>query len=445
MIKKHGFSQIQIIAIGFFLIIATGTALLMLPFATKEGSTSVLEAAFTAVSATCVTGLVVKDTYTHWTTFGQLVILTMIQIGGLGFASIGIAFSLAFRRRINLKQSALLQESISSLKLAGAVNLVKLIIKGTILVEGLGALILSTRFIPEFGFVRGVYFSIFHAISAFCNGGFDLMGYREQYSSLTAYVGDGVVIITISALILIGGLGFIVWEDILKNWRTPRKFMLHTKIVFLATAVLVIGGTAAFWILEREFTIAGMNRWEQFLASLFSAVTPRTAGFNSVDTDALSPASKMLTCIFMVIGGCPGSTAGGIKTVTVVVLLAYTISSIRNQRHCSMFERSIASDVVNKASMVLVINLMLALIGFVVIMACHPDISYSDVMIEVCSAIGTVGMSAGITRDLGTVSRLVLMFIMYLGRIGSMTFALSFVTSKRKAVITYPEGKITVG
>lgn len=271
------------------------------------------------------------------------------------------------------------------------------------------------------------------------------MGYREKYSSLTAFAGDGLVIITVTSLILIGGIGFIVWEDILKNWKTPHRFMLHTKIVFLGTGILVIGGTIAFWLIEKNTTIAGMNGWQQFLASLFSAVTPRTAGFNSVDTDALSPAGKMLTVVFMFIGGCPGSTAGGIKTATVVVLIAYTISSIRNEKHCSLYERSIPYDVISKASMVLVLNLTLAVIGTVVIMALHPDIEYSNIMFEVFSAIGTAGMSTGITRDLGTTSRLVLMFLMYLGRIGSMTFALSFVTSRRKAPIVYPEGKITVG
>jgi len=445
MTKKHGFSQIQIIAIGFFLIIALGTLLLMLPWSTKEGSTSLLDAAFTAVSASCVTGLIVKDTYTHWTLFGQLVILSMIQIGGLGFASIGIAFSLAFRRRINLSQSALLQESVSSLKLAGAVKLVKLIVKGTILFEGLGALILAIRFVPEFGFFRGLYFAVFHSVSAFCNGGFDLMGYKESYSSLSSYAGDGLVIITVTSLILIGGIGFIVWDDILKNWKNPHKYMLHTKIVFLGTGILVIGGTLAFWFIERNSTISGMNTWQQFLASLFSAVTPRTAGFNSVDTDALSPAGKLLTIAFMFIGGCPGSTAGGIKTATVVVLIVYTISSIRNEKQCCIFDRSVSVEVVSRACMVLVLNLSLAVLGSVIIMALHPEIEYSNIMFEVFSAIGTAGMSTGITRDLNTASRLVIMFLMYLGRIGSMTFALSFVTSKRKSPITYPEGKITVG
>ncbi len=445
MKKRKGLTQLQIIALGFFLIIVTGTVLLLLPFSTKEGNTTLLDAAFTAVSASCVTGLVVKDTYTHWTLFGQLVILTLIQIGGLGFVSIGIAFSLAFRRKVSLKDRTILQESISSLQLAGGVKLVKLIIKGTILFEGLGAILLSFRFVPEYGFFRGIYFAIFISVSAFCNGGFDIFGYKEEYSSLVSYAGDGLVILTVTALILIGGIGFIVWEDILAHRNSCRRYLLHTKMVLISTLVLVVGGTVAFWIIEKDNLLQNMNLWDSFLGALFSAVTPRTAGFNSIDTGALSAAGKMLTVIFMFVGGCPGSTAGGIKTTTLVVLLAYTISSLKNEKDCNILKRRIGSETIKKACTVLVLNLSLALCGAVIIMTWHPLIPQSDVLFEVFSAIGTAGMSTGITRSLDGVPKIILMFLMYLGRVGSLTFALSFVKSRVGSEIRYPEGKVNVG
>ena len=306
--KQGGLSQIQLIAMGFFIIILTGTVLLMLPCASQEG-TGALDALFTATSATCVTGLVTADTYRHWTLFGQIVILILIQTGGLGFMTIGVFFSIYIRRKISLRERELLQESINTLQLAGVVRLTKLIVKGTLLLEGVGALLLALRFVPEFGLAKGCYYGIFHSVSAFCNGGFDLMGEKEAYASLTAYAADPVVNLVIMALIIVGGIGFIVWQDVYIHGFHIRKYMLHTKIVLLMTGGLVFGGGLLFWLFERQALFAGHSPGTQILEALFSSVTARTAGFNTVDTGALSNGSKLLTMILIVRWGYTHSPA----------------------------------------------------------------------------------------------------------------------------------------
>lgn len=430
---------------GFFIIILIGTLLLMLPFSTRGEAAKPLDALFTATSATCVTGLVAADTFQNWTIFGQLVILLLIQTGGLGFMTIGVFFSIYIRRKISLKERELLQESINTLQLAGVVRLTKLIVKGTLLLEGAGAVLLSFRFIPQMGWIKGCYFSIFHAVSAFCNGGFDLMGGEEAYVSLTAYVEDPLVNLVIMALIIIGGIGFIVWQDVLANGFCVKKYMLHTKIVLLTTGILVFGSALLFWLFERQALFAQLSPGGQALAALFSSVTARTAGFNTVDTGALSSGSKLLTMILMFIGGSPGSTAGGIKTTTVVVLIMYTWNSLRNKNGCSIFERRIPDEVIKKSSMVLVINLLMALAAGVIICGIQPELPMDNIIFEICSAIGTVGMTCGITRDLNGISKCIIIFLMYCGRIGSMTFALSFMQKKKTDPVQYPLGKLTVG
>lgn len=430
---------------GFFIIILIGTLLLMLPFSARGEAAKLLDALFTATSATCVTGLVAADTFQNWTIFGQLVILLLIQTGGLGFMTIGVFFSIYIRRKISLKERELLQESINTLQLAGVVRLTKLIVKGTLLLEGAGAVLLSFRFIPQMGWIKGCYFSIFHAVSAFCNGGFDLMGGEEAYVSLTAYVEDPLVNLVIMALIIIGGIGFIVWQDVLANGFCVKKYMLHTKIVLLTTGILVFGSALLFWLFERQALFAQLSPGGQALAALFSSVTARTAGFNTVDTGALSSGSKLLTMILMFIGGSPGSTAGGIKTTTVVVLIMYTWNSLRNKNGCSIFERRIPDEVIKKSSMVLVINLLMALAAGVIICGIQPELPMDNIIFEICSAIGTVGMTCGITRDLNGISKCIIIFLMYCGRIGSMTFALSFMQKKKTDPVQYPLGKLTVG
>ncbi|MGN0379404.1 MAG: TrkH family potassium uptake protein [Butyrivibrio sp.] len=442
---KKRLSQTQFIILGFLIIIVVGTFLLMFPISSADGSfTSFADCVFTAVSATCVTGLVVVDTFTHWSVFGQIVILCLIQVGGLGFITIGVMFSMILRRRIGLKTRGLLQESVNTLKIGGIIKLTKKIIKGTLLIEGIGALILGIRFSFDYGPLRGMYYGLFHSVSAFCNAGFDLMGINEPYCSLTRYVGDPVVNITVMALIIIGGIGFIVWDDITTNKLNFKKYMLQTKVVLVTTAVLVLGGGLLFFATEFNNTMAGMNPGTRILASLFSSVTARTAGFNTVDTAALTGGSKILTVVLMFIGGSPGSTAGGIKTTTIFVLLINLFSGISTGKGGSVFKRRFEEDAVRKASFVFLLNLLLGLVACFIILAVN-NLAFEDVVFEVFSAIGTVGMSTGITRDLNIVSRVIIMILMFCGRIGSLSFALSFMQNKKSAPVYYPSENISIG
>ena len=443
--RRRSMGQTQFLAFGFFVLIMTGTLLLMLPFSSRDGrSMDFLGALFTATSASCVTGLVVADTWTQWSLFGQLVIITMIQIGGLGFITIGVYVSILLRRKIGLKMRGLMQESTSALNIGGIVRLAKKIIIGTILFEGGGALLLAIRFIPQYGFLRGLFYSIFHAVSAFCNAGFDLMGHTGQYNSLSVYYDDWLVNLVIMSLIIIGGIGFVVWDDISKKKLHFSRYLLQTKIVLITTAVLVFGGGLAFYLLEKDLLMADMDTSGRILSSLFSSVTARTAGFNTIDTGALSDGSKLLTIILMFIGGSPGSTAGGIKTTTVVVLFLFVNSSIQRTYGVNAFGRRLDDEAIRQASSVLTINLFLALGVSLVIMGVQ-NLSMSDTLFETFSAIGTAGMTTGITRDLVPLSRFLIILLMYCGRIGSMSFALSFTQQKRITKVKNPMEQISVG
>lgn len=443
--RYHRLNQVQYIALGFFFIILAGSLILTLPIASQSGEwTPFLDSMFTATSATCVTGLVVYDTFTHWNVFGQLVILLLIQIGGLGFITVGVGFSMAFRRRIGLRQRDLLKESINAMEIGGIVKLSRKIFIGTALCEGVGALLLATRFIPEFGLVKGIYYSIFHAISAFCNAGFDLMGGQQPYASFTAYATDPVINITLMLLIIVGGLGFVVWSDVVSKRFRWKNYSLHTKMVISVTLLLIFGGALFLFLFEQGGTISGMSTGDQILASLFGSVTARTAGFNTVDTGALQPESKLLTIALMFIGGSPGSTAGGVKTTTIAVILIYVISNLRGESGCNVFHRRIGDEVIKRASMVFCLNLFLGLTSVTLILA-TSNLHMSDVLFEVYSAISTVGMTTGITRDLNVVGRIVIIILMYCGRIGSMTFALSLVAKPEAKGLSLPEEKITIG
>ena len=448
LFERHGYhrlNQVQYIALGFFFIILAGSLILTLPIASRSGEwTPFLDSMFTATSATCVTGLVVYDTFTHWNVFGQLVILLLIQIGGLGFITVGVGFSMAFRRRIGLWQRDLLKESINAMEIGGIVKLSRKIFIGTALCEGAGAILLATRFIPEFGFVKGIYYSIFHAISAFCNAGFDLMGRQQQYASFTSYAADPVINIVLMLLIVVGGLGFVVWSDVVSKRFRWKNYCLHTKMVISVTLILIFGGALLLFLFEQGGTIKGMSTGDQILTSLFGSVTARTAGFNTVDTGALQPESKLLTIVLMFIGGSPGSTAGGVKTTTIAVILIYVISNLRVENGCNVFHRRIGDEVIKKASMVFCLNLFLGLMSVTLILA-TSNLHMSDVLFEVYSAISTVGMTTGITRDLNVVGRIVIIILMYCGRIGSMTFALSFVAKPETKGLSLPEEKITIG
>lgn len=442
--RRH-VSQTQFIAYGFFCIIITGTLLLMLPFASRDGqSEPFLNCLFTATSASCVTGLVVADTWSQWSLFGQLVILTMIQIGGLGFITVGVFISIVLRRKIGLKERGLMMESVNTLQIGGVVRLAKKIIIGTCIFEGTGAVLLAIRFIPQFGFFRGLFYGIFHSISAFCNAGFDLMGGQTPYSSFVAYYDDWLVNLVIMSLIIIGGIGFIVWDDLSRNKLHFRKYMLQTKIVLVTTAILVFGGGLLFYLLERNHLLVGMNTSGKILTSLFSSVTARTAGFNTTDTAALTDGSKLLTIILMFIGGSPGSTAGGIKTTTLVVLLLCVHSNIKQTYGINIFGRRLENDAVKRAGTILTINLLLAVTASLAIMAIQP-LGFSDILFETFSAIGTVGMTTGITRALHPISRCIIILLMYCGRIGSLSFALAFVQSKRKPHVQQPAEAINIG
>lgn len=445
LMRPSRFSKVQIIAISFLGIILAGTLLLLLPFATREGqSTGLLDAAFTAVSATCVTGLIVHDTFLHWTLFGQIVILTMIQLGGLGLMAFSVTFSLLLRRRIGLKERGILQESVNTLQIGGIVRLVRRMLLGTLLFEGAGALLLSFRFIGDFGVGKGLYYGIFHSVSAFCNGGFDLMGVRKSGSSMTYYAGDPLVNFTLIALILIGGIGFLVWDDLLKNKWHFRRYRLHTKLVLSMTVILLFGGALMFYLLEHNGILAGEPAGKQILMSLFQSATARTAGFNTADTAALSDSSKLGMAMLMFVGGNPGSTAGGLKTTTLAVLLIYLRAALRRTKGAEIFGRRLEEDVVKRAAAILTLSLLLDLSGTLIITAVE-QLPLADVMFEVVSALGTVGISAGITGGLTTVSRLILMLLMYCGRMGSLTFALIFTENRQTSPAQKPTERILVG
>ena len=442
---KLKLSHTQIIALGFLILIGLGTLLLSLPIATADGQRApLLTTLFTAVSASCVTGLVLRDTATYWSTFGKVVIILLIQIGGLGVITISTLFFLLLRRRVGLRQREVLTESINTSAVGDIMRLFRMILIGTAVMELAGAALLSIRFIPRFGLGRGIAYSLFHAVSAFCNAGFDLMGVLEPYSSFTAFSGDWLVNLTLTALIVIGGLGFVVWDDLLKNGLHIRRYRFQTRMVLVSSAVLLLGGTLLIWLMERSATAAGLPAGEQFLTSLFGSVTARTAGFNTVDTGAMSDGGKFVTILLMFVGGSPGSTAGGVKTTTVAVILVMAASAAANRSGYAALGRRIPDGVLHKAVSVVVINLGFALVGTLILCG-GQGLPLTDVLFECFSAIGTVGMTTGITRDLSTVSALTIAVLMFAGRVGSVSFAMAFVERRARPAVTYPAENLTIG
>ena len=359
--------------------------------------------------------------------------------------TIATMFSLLLKRKMGLREREIMVESINTEHIGGITKLTKKIIAGTAIFEGAGALLLATRFVPEFGVAKGIWYSVFHSISAFCNAGFDLMGIKEPYSSLVGFSDDAVVILTASMLVITGGIGFLVWDDISKKKLKFRRYQLHTKIVLTVTAVLLVVPCILFFIFERNFTNSGLSFGESLLNSVFDSVTARTAGFNSTDTAALAPASKILTVFLMFIGGSPGSTAGGIKTTTLAVIAISTFNGITRRQSKGIFGRRLEKDAIHKASSVVFTNMSLAIFGIIAILAIQPDFAISDVIFECVSAIGTVGMTTGITRDLATASRLIVAFLMFCGRVGSVSFALALMEKKAAPPVKNPREKITIG
>ena len=444
--KKKHLSYPMLIALGFLILIIIGSLLLSLPIASNDGGrVSFIDAVFTATSASCVTGLVVFDTYTQWSLFGLVVILVLIQIGGLGFMTIITMFSLFLRRKIGLTERTLMRESINTMYVGGIVRLTKRILIGTLIFEGAGFLLLSLRFVPQFGWGDGLFAALFHSISAFCNAGFDILGRFSQYGSLMPYYDDPLVILTISALIIVGGIGFYVWDDLCDHRFNFKRYRLHTKIVLATTAILLVVPAVMFLLFESGHLFKDMDVGGRALAALFSSVTPRTAGFNSVDTAALTPASKLLTEILMFIGGSPGSTAGGVKTTTLAIILVSVISSVRNTSDEVMFGRRLDEGAFKRASAVVVVNAALIFAACLIIGASQPELALTDIVFEAFSAIGTVGMSTGVTRALGSVARVTVALLMYCGRVGSLSFALIFTESRWMPSVRQPVERVNIG
>ena len=445
-LKNRPLSQLQFIALGYMLIIFTGAAVLSTPLASRTHTwTSFLTALFTATSATCVTGLILVDTATHWNFFGQLVIISLIQIGGLGFITIGIFFSLFMRHKIGLRQRGLIRESFNINDIGGVVKLTKKVLYGTFLIEGIGALLLSIRFIGDFGFVKGLWFGIFHSISAFCNAGFDLMGTEYgQYASLTAFSGDILVNLVIMSLILTGGIGFVIWDDISKNKLRFKRYRLHSKIVLSMSLILVFGGALVFYFTESKGIFEGMGFKERVLSSLFASVSPRTAGFNTTDTMKMSQAGKLFTVVLMYIGAGSGSTGGGIKVSTFFVLLACIYTGVNKKYSVVAFGRRIEDEAVKSSLAISSLNMILIIASAIVILMLH-NMSEIDVIYEVTSAMSTVGMTVGITRDMGFTARIILIVLMYLGRVGGLSFALSFTENKKVPKLKSVAEPISVG
>lgn len=443
--KKIHLSYSQTIALSFAFIILAGAVLLTLPISAKSGeSTPFLDALFTSASATCVTGLVVHDTYTYWSNFGQGVILLLIQIGGLGFMTMAILFSMIIKRRIGLKERVLMREAVNTLSVGGIVRMTRRVLIGTLLFEGVGAVLLSFRFCPEMGFWTGIANAVFHSVSAFCNAGFDLMGRFGEYSSLVRYVQDPLVNLVIMALIIMGGIGFFVWDDLWRNRYHLHKYQLHTKIVLAVTALFIILPAAFIYITESFASLENLTPGTRVLASLFQSVTARTAGFNTVDLTALRESSQFIIIFCMFIGGSPGSTAGGIKTTTFGVLILSILSVIRRKEHMNIFGRKLEEGLAKKANAIMMIYLAIVMTA-VMILSFTETFPLKNILFEVFSAIGTVGLTLGITPDLSEIGKVIILSLMYFGRVGILTITFAFALSREPVPVQLPVEKIMIG
>lgn len=445
-VNIHHLSPTKVIMWGYSLIILVGSVLLYLPVSSKSGTfTNFLDCVFTATSATCVTGLVIYDTYTHWSLFGQLVILLLIQIGGLGFMTLAISAVTLTKKHIGLRERYTMKEAISAPTVGGVVRISRFIFLTSIAIEATGALLLSIKFIPQFGIVRGIYFSIFHSISAFCNAGFDLMGIIKPFSSLATYQGSVLVNLVICFLIIIGGLGFFVWDDIRIHKFKINKYKLHTKIVLTVTSTLILVGFLSIFIFESRYTsFDNLPIKNQILVAFFQSVAPRTAGFNTIDLASISDESQILTICLMLIGGSPSSTAGGIKTTTLAVMVLSILTELRNKKHIECFNRRIDEQTVRHAYSVLTMYLFFFLSGAILISAID-GVSVSKSIFETSSAIGTVGSTLGITSQLSAISHAILILLMYVGRVGGLTILVAFAKPYSNTVSQMPLENITIG
>lgn len=441
MTRKKKLSSAQIIILGFAGVILTGSLLLMLPISSKAGViTPFSDTLFTATSAVCVTGLVVQDTATYWSTFGQAIILLLIQIGGMGVVTVSVALSLISGRKINLRQRSTMQESISAHQVGGIIKLTYFILKMTVIFELTGALLMAPVFCKEFGVGTGIWYSVFHSISAFCNAGFDLMGVNSPYSSLTGFVGNPIINIVIMLLIVIGGIGFITWDDVKVNRLHFRRYRMQSKVILSVTACLIF--LPAIYLFFFEFSDLPLK--ERILGSLFQSVTLRTAGFNTLDLTAISEAGVGIMIILMVIGGSPGSTAGGLKTTTLAVMLANAGSVFRRREHPQFYGRRIEEGVVRHAATLVTMYFVMFMTGGFIISRIE-NLPLLTCLFETGSAVGTVGLSMGITPGLGQVSRLILIALMYFGRVGGLTLIFATVAGHQGHTSRLPQGKLTVG
>lgn len=448
MIHKK-LTSAQLICMGFAGIILFGALLLMLPISSKSGnSTSFVDSLFTATSATCVTGLIVVDTFFHWSVFGQTVIIMLIQIGGLGVMTVATMFTLLVKKNISMNERINIMESLNLNDMHDMRKLVGYIVKGTFIFEGIGALIFAIRFSFDFGVVKGIYLGIFQSISAFCNAGFDLMGIKgTPFASLTSMYGDYVVNIITMLLIIIGGLGFMVWGDILKS-KKKKRLSLYAKLVLSITAILIVSGTVIFAVTEwnNPETIGFMTTPQKILASAFQSVTLRTAGFNTINQAGMRDGSFMVSCLLMFVGGSSGSTAGGIKTVTFGLIILSVIASARGRRDVVVFKKKINNEHTMRAISIATLTACLLFAGIFAISVIE-NFKLRDIIYECFSAFGTVGVTMGITPFLSVASQWIIIFMMFFGRVGilTITFAIALSYVKNKNLISYPEGKILIG
>ena len=439
--KNRTTSSFQVILLGFLALILLGALILMLPACSRSRTvTPFADTLFTAVSASCVTGLVVRDTATHWSLLGQVVILILIQIGGLGVITVAVTFFRLSGRRISLAQRNMMQQSISAPQVGGIVRRTGFLIKGSIVIELSGAMLLLPVFARDFGFWKGLWYSVFHSVSAFCNAGFDLMGVRGKFSSLTTYADNAWVNCVIMLLIVIGGIGFLVWEDLRQNGLHAKCWRLQTKLVFSASAALILLPAVLNFLLEyRELPLG-----ERILASLFQSITTRTAGFNTTDLTQISEPGILQMIFLMLTGGSPGSTAGGMKTTTVAVLFLAGLTVFRRRDDVECFRRRIGQDVIRNAGTILFLYLTLFAVGSAIL--CRTEgLSLLPCLFETASAVGTVGLSLGITPTLHSASRVVLMILMFLGRVGALTLVYALLPGGKNPPGRKPLDTVTVG
>lgn len=439
--NKWHLSSWQIIILGFAGVILLGALMLMLPISTTEGCvTPFNEALFTATSAVCVTGLVVQDTGSYWSTFGQMVILMLIQIGGLGVVTVAASFVLMSGQKISLMQRSTMQDAISAPKVGGIVRLTRFILRGTFLIELIGALAMLPVFCHDYGW-HGIWLAVFHSISAFCNAGFDILGTSDNlYPSLTGYVQNPVINITIMMLIITGGIGFLTWDDICENKLHFHRYRMQSKVILVTTLALITFPALFFFFVDFGTLPFG----EGIQAALFQSVTPRTAGFNTVNLPGMSSASLAVMILLMLIGGSPGSTAGGMKTTTLAVLLGNVVATFRQRDSVQFFGRRVDCDAVKTAATILTMYLVLFFVGGVFI-SVYENLPLSSCLYEAASAVGTTGLSLGITPLLHIPSQMVLIALMYLGRVGGLTLIYATVSSKKNGNGKLPQEKITIG